>query len=256
MFKKTAIALSLAMVAGSGMAAQSSTAATTSSNGSGASVGTNTSITAEFRALDSNGDGVISRAEAAKSPALAEAYDSFDTSDTIEDEGKSSMPSGITMEQFEAGMQAAHGKTGVVGSAVSGGETYTQMKDGSMKLKDKTSAMKSQMGDGRSNMKSRTMGSDSYDRNTQEMPASDRMQQSRDSMMNKGRESGSAMRDNVKTEAGGRMGQGRTMGSDAYDHGGNTSDNMGAHGAAEMERRTQTPTSTGAGIKAEPKANY
>ena len=51
-----------------------------------------------------------------------------------------SMSDGISREQFQAGMQAASSGSGSFGPAVSGGETYTIMRDGTRQLKQKAAA--------------------------------------------------------------------------------------------------------------------
>ncbi len=269
MFKKTAIALSLAMVAGTGFAAQNGTSAGMNGSASvgagGANASMNSSASAEFRALDTNGDGVISRTEASKSPALAKAYDSFDTSGTIEDKAKNGGAGGITPEQFQAGMQAAHSKSGVVGDAVSGGETYTMMKDGTQKLKGSTSAMKNRAttganeamsNDAMSNAKARTMGSDRYDGKAEGTASAEGMKQSGQSMMKKGANAEANARSKVKTQANQAGEKARTMGSDAYDGASNKMNDARMKTGAKVEQRTGTPTNTGVGIKAETEANY
>ncbi|MES1929798.1 hypothetical protein SADO_11089 [Salinisphaera dokdonensis CL-ES53] len=157
MMKKTAIALGLAMVTGAGMAAQGSTAtgvgvdAGVNAVGNQARVNTSASANTQFNALDRNGDGVLSRAEASANESVSALYDSLDTSETIEDRAKEGTPHGITREQFEAGLQAQSSGSGSVGPAVSGGETYTIMRDGSRKLKESAgntaNRVKSQTGD-------------------------------------------------------------------------------------------------------------
>lgn len=82
-----------------------------------------------FERLDSNDDGRLSRAEAQAAPRIAELYSSLDTSETLEAHARESGAAGITLEQFEAGLQAAD-TGGVVGSPVSGGETLLVYPDG------------------------------------------------------------------------------------------------------------------------------
>jgi hypothetical protein len=141
MMKKTAIALGLAMVTGAGFAAQGNTSTGVGVNagvnaaGNQARVDANAAADTQFNALDRNGDGVLSRAEASASETVADLYESLDTSETIEADAKQGTPNGITREQFEAGMQARSSGSGSVGPAVSGGETYTIMRDGTRKLK-------------------------------------------------------------------------------------------------------------------------
>jgi hypothetical protein len=141
MMKKTAIAFGLAMVTGAGFAAQGNTStgvgvnAEANAAGNQARVDANAAANTQFNALDRNGDGVLSRAEASASETVADLYESLDTSETIEADAKQGTPNGITREQFEAGMQARSSGSGSVGPAVSGGETYTIMRDGTRKLK-------------------------------------------------------------------------------------------------------------------------
>ncbi len=136
MFKQTTIALSLAMVAGTGLAAQgtgTNTANTTNNSQAAAmSICNGKTLRACFNALDSNHDGVISRGEASANPALKSLYASFDTSDTLEKQAKKKHPlGGITFDQFKAGMEAAsHGN---IGPSVSGGHNYILMKNGTKK---------------------------------------------------------------------------------------------------------------------------
>ena len=137
MMKKTAIALGLAMATSAGFAAQGNTSAGVGVNagvnaaGNRAQVNSDAAASTQFSALDRNGDGVLSRAEASASDTVADLYDSLDTSDTIEQDASQGTPNGITREQFQAGMQARGSGSGSVGPAVSGGETYTIMRDGS-----------------------------------------------------------------------------------------------------------------------------
>lgn len=132
MMNKTAIALGLAMASGMGMAQIQTTgsAANPQSRGN-AQAGLN----AEFDTLDRNGDGVLSRSEASANETVAKLYDSLDTSETIEDRVRETSVNGITRAQFQAGMQALHSGSGTVGPAVSGGETYILMRDGTRKPK-------------------------------------------------------------------------------------------------------------------------
>lgn len=139
MFKNTAIALGLAMVtgaafAGTGMSATGQAGAST--GGGQASMSSNGSLTAEFHKLDTNNDGVLSPSEAKANPRVAKLYDSMDTNASIKSDphAKKSDESsaGITLNQFKAGMHAATG--GAAGPAVSGGETYTVMKNGTKRV--------------------------------------------------------------------------------------------------------------------------
>lgn len=145
MFKKTAIALGLAMVAGTGMAAGNGM-----SMNAGASAGTtqagatgSSSLAAEFHKLDANGDGVLSPSEAKANAKVAKLYSSMNTGASIQTDpqAKKSDEStgGVTLNQFEAGMQAASG--GSAGPAVSGGQTYTVMRNGSKQLKSQAGSM-------------------------------------------------------------------------------------------------------------------
>ncbi|WP_348760800.1 hypothetical protein [uncultured Salinisphaera sp.] len=83
-----------------------------------------------FNQLDRNGDEVLSRDELEANPAIADAYDSFDTGQTIQQPVENTRPGGVTYAQFAAGMQAA-GKSGAFGPAVSGGQRYLEYPDGS-----------------------------------------------------------------------------------------------------------------------------
>jgi len=127
MFKKTAITLSLAMVAGTGLAAQGGLDANADTNATvkagGAKIGVNTgaSLKSKFNALDSDGNGAISRSEASGNARLQSMFDSVDTDENIEDDAKGADVEGITYKQFKAGMQAK-AQSGVVGSAVSKGK--------------------------------------------------------------------------------------------------------------------------------------
>lgn len=153
MMKHTAIALGLAMATSVGLAAQGNTSAQVGVNaGAGASGGTariDTDAAAQtrFDALDRNGDGLLSRAEASASDTVSRLYESLNTRDTIENEAKKARPAGITRAQFQAGMQARQSGSGSVGPAVSGGQTYTLMRDGTRKLKDAASATQSRSAD-------------------------------------------------------------------------------------------------------------
>ena len=90
-----------------------------------------TSLADKFAELDRNDDGLLSQSEAEADPTVGAAYESFDTTGTIEDSAQNARPGGITVEQFEAGMQAA-ASSGAIGPAVSGGETYKVYPDGTM----------------------------------------------------------------------------------------------------------------------------
>ena len=83
-----------------------------------------------FEQLDRNGDDVLSRDELDANPAIADAYDSFDTGQTIQQPAENTRPGGVTYAQFAAGMQAA-GQSGAFGPAVSGGQRYLEYPDGS-----------------------------------------------------------------------------------------------------------------------------
>lgn len=218
MLKKTAIAVGLAMVAGTGMAADNSmtsdadTSAPTKTGGS-----SDSSLAAEFHRLDTNNDGVLSRDEASKNNKVSKVYDSLDTGNTIEDNAKNSGKNGITLDQFKAGMQAAkHG--GTVGKAASGGETYTVMKNG----------------DKRATSDSADKAKDTMNRSRQDMQsagdkARDKASQADDSARNKM----SGMRDS----AGNRM-------SSMKDRAHNQSDRM-RNGASKHMQRSSNRMSNG-----------
>jgi len=149
MFKKTAIALSLAMVAGTGFAqtdTSTDTGASASVNAGGTNAGISTSTTASamFKKLDVNGDGVLSATEAKANSQVADLYESMDTNASIKTDptaGKGDgNVEGVTLDQFKAGIQAA--AAGSAGPAVSGGGIYTLMRDGTMK---KTGEAKSKL---------------------------------------------------------------------------------------------------------------
>jgi len=150
--KQTALALGLAMATSVGFAAPGNTTAQVGVDAGAnaadnkARIDTDASAQTQFNALDRNGDGVLSRAEASASDTVSQLYDSLDTRETIEHDAKQGMPDGITREQFQAGIQARESGSGSFGPAVSGGETYTIMRDGSRKLKETASQAQSQAG--------------------------------------------------------------------------------------------------------------
>lgn len=131
MWKKTTIAVGLTIIAGTGMAAGSGM----SSGGPSAQAGaTDTgSAKALFQRLDTNNDGVLSQSEAQANAEVAELYSSMNNSASIQSDPQANKndinTNGVTLNQFEAGMTAANG--GAAGPSVSGGQTYTIMKDGS-----------------------------------------------------------------------------------------------------------------------------
>ena len=90
-----------------------------------------TSLADKFAELDTDRNGLLSAAEAEADPTVGAAYESFDTTNTIEDSASNARAGGITLEQFEAGMQAA-ARSGAIGPPVSGGETYLVYPDGTM----------------------------------------------------------------------------------------------------------------------------
>lgn len=126
MFRKTAITFGLAMIAGTGLAAQSgqdisaNTDADISTGGARIGVDTGVSLKSRFDALDSDDNGVISRSDASGNARLQSMFDSLDTGGSIEKDAKSAGAEGISYEQFKAGMQA-RAQGGVVGDAVSRG---------------------------------------------------------------------------------------------------------------------------------------
>ena len=87
MMKKTAIALGLTMVSSLGIAAQNGAGVNAQVNAnaskSGAGINAEAAINTQFDALDTNGDGVLSRAEADANPRVSKLYDSMNTADTI-----------------------------------------------------------------------------------------------------------------------------------------------------------------------------
>lgn len=129
MFKKMTLAIGLSLVAGGAVAATSGT------NDINIGADSQLPVAAQFDMLDQNSDGVISRAEAQASTELSALYDTFDTSATLEQGARQpGHPSGITQAQFAAGLQAMG--AGVIGPAVSGGETYIILGDGTRINKD------------------------------------------------------------------------------------------------------------------------
>ena len=94
-----------------------------------------------FERLDSDGDGMLSQAEAQANPRVSELYESLDTSNTLEEHARNSQP-GISRDQFEAGMAAAE-TSGAVGPAAAGGETYKVYPDGSREQVEGTGVGKS-----------------------------------------------------------------------------------------------------------------
>ena len=144
MFNKTAIAFGLAIVAGTAVAAptdsmdtsaNANVSANASTAGMNASAGAGHDMAAHFKKLDTDGNGVLSMSEAQANPTVAKLYESLKTNESIKTDpaakASDSKPSGVTLEQFKAGMEAATG--GTAGPAVSGGDTYTVMKDGTKK---------------------------------------------------------------------------------------------------------------------------
>lgn len=127
------MALGLAMVAGTGFAQPgSSTRAGAQATGTSVS----SALEVRFHQLDTNDDGRLSRVEAQADPRIADLYDSLDTSSTMErNSSNAAVAGGISLDQFTAGMEAAM-EGGVVGPAVSGGGTYIQMRDGSLRKAD------------------------------------------------------------------------------------------------------------------------
>ncbi|WP_423823093.1 hypothetical protein V5738_03880 [Salinisphaera sp. SPP-AMP-43] len=134
MLKKTAIAVGLTMVAGTGMAASGGL----SSDGPTAqAAATDTgSAKALFQRLDTNNDGVLSQSEAQANDQVAELYSSMNNSTSIQSDPQANPTdinaNGVTLNQFEAGMTAASG--GAAGPSVEGGQVYTIMKDGSHRM--------------------------------------------------------------------------------------------------------------------------
>lgn len=82
-----------------------------------------------FHQLDTDHNDLLSRQEAAAEPAIAKAYDSFDTDETIQQPARNAHAGGITFDQFQAGMAAAR-DSGAFGPAASGGERYLVYPDG------------------------------------------------------------------------------------------------------------------------------
>ncbi|WP_348766028.1 hypothetical protein [uncultured Salinisphaera sp.] len=204
MMKKTAIALGLAMVSSLGIAAQNGAAASAHANASqsGAGIDAEAAINTQFDALDTNGDGVLSRAEAEANPRVSALYDSMDTADTIEDRDKQSMPDGISREQFQAGMQAASSGSGSFGPAVSGGETYTIMRDGTRQLKQGASNAATGVREGAGRAASSAAGAAQGTANQAGAEArsqQQRMQQSQ-SMQNRAQDGMTESRDQIQSQ--------------------------------------------------------
>lgn len=130
MLNKTAMIIGLALVAGTGLTAENTMSHEQMSGDSmghdkmghdamgsdkmghdgmahdAMAVGDPMSMRAPFDALDSNGDGAISRSEANANAQLASMYDSLDTGATIEKRARQVNPAGLTRNQFETGRQA------------------------------------------------------------------------------------------------------------------------------------------------------
>ena len=128
MLIRIATTLSLALLASTSVAAESTAADIDAARADGTG---DIEISEKFRQLDRNGDGLLSRSEAEADYTIGALYDSFDTSATIEGGSSESAGSGITLEQFEAGMQAL-ASGGVIGPSASGGETILVFPDGTM----------------------------------------------------------------------------------------------------------------------------
>ena len=138
--RRTVTTLGLVIIAGMAFAAladehagvEADASAMTQTEGQAAATGdVVTSLADKFAELDENGDGLLSQTEAESDPTVGATYESFDTTGTIEDSAQNARPGGITVEQFEAGMQAA-ASSGALGPPVSGGETYKVYPDGTM----------------------------------------------------------------------------------------------------------------------------
>lgn len=262
MLKKTAIALSLAMVAGTGVAqagtnADADMSASAKAGNASADLSTKSALAAKFKQLDSDHDGKLSRAEAKADPKVGKVYDSLDTDSTIEkNKSGAAKTSGINKEQFTSGMKAAM-KGGAVGPAASGGGTYTQMKDGTQ---DKVDSMKSKMNSSMGDASSKTgekkaddaMGGMSDKMHNGQEKMSDKMDSSASSasdkmsdMKDKMKASGSAMGDKSKA-AGSKM---SSDASDAHQDGMDKADQaaetsskmkMGADADAQMNGKATT----------------
>ncbi|MBS63696.1 MAG: hypothetical protein CMN27_12205 [Salinisphaera sp.] len=128
MLIRIATTLSLALLASASFAAESTAADIDAARADGTG---NIEISEKFAQLDRNGDGRLTREEAEADYTIGHLYDSFDTSATIEGGTTENSGRGITLEQFEAGMQAL-ASGGVIGPSASGGETILVFPDGTM----------------------------------------------------------------------------------------------------------------------------
>lgn len=255
MFKKTAIALSLAMVAGTGFAqtgAGTDTGASASANvgGTNAGVSTSTTASAMFKKLDVNGDGVLSATEAKANPQVADLYESMDTNASIKTDPKAGKGDGnvegVTLDQFKAGIQAA--AAGSAGPAVSGGGIYTQMRDGTMKKTGEAkSKLQGAMG-GASNTGASTTNSMSSKMQDKKRMMSDKMHSTSTNASNKMsgmkdhmKASGDSMRTKADAKAKAAGNQMSTGAANAYDNG-----MKRANGAVNNTTDTATGASVGA----------
>lgn len=233
MFKKTAIAFGLAIVTGTSFAAIAGTEGSMQA-GMDANTQSSGSVAALFQKLDTNNNGVLSQSEAQANPTVARLYDSMNTGASIKTDPKAEQGAdqagGITMAQFRAGMEAASG--GTAGPAVSGGQTYTVMKDGMTHQADNAmSGAKHAMHSTRDSMKAEGEAMHSKMHNGMSRMGND-MSNARSNMSDRADRMGSAMhndmsnaRQNMQSQTGmSSQSQRMQSGSDAMDNGmqGNT----------------------------------
>ena len=172
----------------------------------GANAGT--SLKQQFSALDANGDGRISRQEASANPQMNSLYDSLDTNSTMRKKSDQAA-SGISFDQYEAGMQAAsHG--GVVGPAVSGGETYTLMKDGSRSMQNSANSAMSGMQNKADQSMSNMQGQGQSMQNGMSSQGQ-RMQNGMNNMQSQGQNVENGMRSRGQSMQNGMQSQGQSM---------------------------------------------
>ncbi len=258
MMKKTAIALGLAMVSGLGVAAQNGAAvgasAQTNAGQSGVGIDMEASINTQFDALDTNGDGVLSRSEAESNPRISALYDSMNTADTIEDSAKESTPNGLTRDQFQAGMQAAASGSGSLGPAASGGETYTIMRDGSRKLKQGATGAASKAGaraQGAASAVTGQVGDAASQAGAEAQSQQQRLQNQSQSMHNRARDGAEQARSEAEPRRDRTQNKAAEMQQRAQGQGGTSDAPQGANAQGSVETDTSIQRSGNYGAEAE-----